>query len=106
MPGNCLAFLFFNKGVEMKYLLALVFLLFIRCSSSNEISWTEENDYVIVQLIEIDQQVETYYAEITLESGSRIAVELGLPYNDGKFRIKNNFGKFTDIKLYTNLDLE
>lgn len=90
----------------MKYLFVLVFLLFISCSSSNEIRWIEENDYVIVQLTEINPLVETYYAEITLESGRRIAVELGLPDEDKKFRVKNNFGKFSDIKLYNNLDLE
>lgn len=90
----------------MKYLFVLLFILFISCSSSNEISWTEENDYVIVQLSEVNPQAETYYAEITLESGRRIAVELGLPNKDGKFRLINNFGSFNDIKLYTNLDLE
>jgi len=90
----------------MKYLFALVFLLFISCSSSNEIRWTEDNDYVIVQLTEVNPQAEIYYAEITLESGRRIAVELGLPDKDGKFRVINNFGKFTDIKVYTNLDFE
>ncbi|GIK21755.1 MAG: hypothetical protein BroJett005_11690 [Ignavibacteriota bacterium] len=90
----------------MKYLFVLLVILFISCSSSNEISWAEENDYVIVQLTEVKSQVETYYAEITLESGRRIAVELGLPDKDGKFRVINNFGRFTDIKLYTNLDLE
>lgn len=81
-------------------------LLFISCTSTKGITWAEENDYIIVQLTEINPLVETYYAEITLESGSRIAVELGLPDQDGKFRLKNNFGRFTDIKLYTNLDLE
>lgn len=90
----------------MKYLFVLLFILFISCSSTNEISWTEDNDYVIIQLNEINPQVETYYAEITLESGGRIAVELGLPDKERKFRIINNFGRFTDIKLYTNLDLE
>ncbi|MEB2296494.1 MAG: hypothetical protein OZ930_08235 [Ignavibacteria bacterium] len=90
----------------MKYLFVLVLLFFISCSSTKDISWTEENDYVIIQLTEINPQVETYYAEITLESGRRIAVELGLPGQDRKFRVKNNFGKFTDIKPYTNLDLE
>lgn len=90
----------------MKYLFVLLFIQFISCSSSNEISWTEENDYVIVQLSEVNPQAETYYAEITLESGRRIAVELGLPDKEMKFRVKNNFGGFTTIKLYTNLDLE
>lgn len=89
----------------MKYLFALVLILFISCSSTNEINWTEENEYVLVQLTEVNLQAETYYAEITLESGSRIAVELGIPDQDRKFRIKNNFGRFADIKVYTNLDL-
>ena len=89
----------------MKYLFGLLFILFVSCSTTKEISWTEENDYVIIQLSEINPQVETYYAEITLESGRRIAIELGLPDEYGKFRIKNNFGKFTDIKLYTDPDL-
>lgn len=90
----------------MKYLFVLVLVLFISCSSSNEISWIEDNGYVTIQLTEVDPQVESYYAEVTLESGRRIAVELGLPNKDGKFRVKNNFGRFTVIKLYTNLDLE
>jgi len=83
-----------------------MFILFVSCSSTKDISWTEENDYVIIQLAEVNPQAETYYAEITLESGRRIAVELGLPNKDGKFRVKNNFGRFTAIKVYTNLDLE
>ena len=90
----------------MKYLFTLMFILFVSCSSTKDISWTEENDYVIIQLAEVNPQAETYYAEITLESGRRIAVELGLPNKDGKFRVKNNFGRFTAIKVYTNLDLE
>lgn len=89
----------------MKYLIGLLFMLFVSCSTTKEISWTEENDYVIIQISEINLQVETYYAEITLESGRRIAVELGLPDQDGKFRVRNNFGKFTDIKVYTDPDL-
>jgi len=90
----------------MKYLFVLLFILFISCSSSNEISWSEDNDYVIVQLTEVNPQAEIYYAEIILGSGRRIAIELGLPDKDGKFRVINNFGKFTDIKVCTNLDLE
>lgn len=90
----------------MKYLFVLLFILIISCSSSNEISWIEENDYVIVQLTEVNPQVEAYYAEITLESGRRIAIELGLPDKERKFRVRNNFGRFTAIKVYTNLDLE
>lgn len=81
-------------------------ILFISCTSTNDISWTEENDYIIIQLSDINPQVETYYAEITLESGRRISVKLGLPDQEGKLRAKNKFGDFTDIKLYTNLDLE
>lgn len=89
----------------MKYLIVLLLFLFVSCSTTKDISWTEEDDYVIIQLIEINPEVETYYVEITLESGSRIAVELGLPDQDGKFRVKNNFGRFTDIKVYTDIDL-
>ena len=89
----------------MKYLFGLLLLLYVSCSTTKDISWTEEDDYVIIQISEINPQVETYYAEITLESGSRIAVELGLPDEYGKFRIKNNFGKFTDINVYTDPDL-
>lgn len=47
-----------------------------------------------------------YYAEITLESGSRIAVKLGKCDEGGKFRIKNTFGKFRNISIYTDSDLE
>ena len=89
----------------MKYLFASLLLLFVSCSTTKDISWTEEDDYVIIQLNKINPEVETYYAEITLESGSRIAVELGLPDENGKFRVKNNFGRFTAIKLYSDLDL-
>lgn len=89
----------------MKYLFALLLILFVSCSSTKDISWTEENDYVIIQMNEINPQVEAYYAEITLESGRRIAVELGLPDQNGKFKVRNNFGRFTDIKVYTDLDL-
>lgn len=81
-------------------------ILFISCTSTNDISWAETDGYIIIQLSDINLQAETYYAEITLESGRRIAVILGLPDQEGKLRVKNNFGDFTDIKLYTNLDLE
>ena len=77
----------------------------ISCSTVEEMSWTVENNYVIIQLEEVNPQVETYYAEITLESGSRIAVELGLPDENKNFRVKNNFGKFRKIEIYTNLEL-
>ncbi|QQS37195.1 MAG: hypothetical protein IPM56_04370 [Ignavibacteriales bacterium] len=90
----------------MKYLIVFILLFFVNCSSTKDIRWSEEDDYVIIQISEITAEVETYYAEITLESGRRIAVELGLPDKNGTFRLKNNFGRFTIIKLYTNLDLE
>ena len=89
----------------MKLLMMLIAVLMISCSTVKEVSWTVENDYVIIQLEEVNPQAETYYAEITLESGSRIAVELGLPDETGKFRVRNNFGEFTDVRIYTNLDL-
>jgi hypothetical protein len=83
----------------------LIAVIMISCSTVEEASWTVENDYVIIQLKEVNPQVKTYYAEITLESGSRVAVDLGLPDENKKFRVKNNFGKFKDIEIYTNLDL-
>ena len=89
----------------MKLLLMLIAVIMISCSTVKEVSWTVENDYVIIQLEEVNPEVETYYAEITLESGSRIAVELGFPDENKKFRVKNNFGKFRNIEIYTNLDL-
>ena len=86
-------------GVLVKLLLMLIAVLMISCSTVNEVGWTVENDYVIVQLEKVNPDVETYYAEITLESGSRIAIELGLSDEDGKFRVKNNFGKFRNIEI-------
>ena len=89
----------------MKLLSMLIAVLMISCSTVKEVSWTIKNDYVIIQLEEVNPDVETYYAEITLESGSRVAVELGLPDENKKFIVKNNFGKFRNIEIYTNLDL-
>ena len=89
----------------MKLLMLLIAVIMISCSTVKEVSWTVENDYVIIQLEEVTPQVETYYAEITLESGRRIAVELGKPDGSKKFRVKNNFGKFSNIVIYSNLDL-
>jgi hypothetical protein len=40
-----------------------------------------------------------------LESGSRIEVELGKPDENGKFKVKNNFGKFRKVEIYTDIDL-
>lgn len=89
----------------MKLLMLLFAVIMISCSTVKEVSWTVENDYVIIQLEEVNPQAETYYAEITLESGRRIAIELGLPDETRKFRVRNNFGKFRSIEIYTNLDL-
>ena len=89
----------------MKLLLMLIAVLMISCITVKEVSWTVENDYVIIQLEEVNPDVEIYYAEITLESGRRIAVPLGKPDENKKFRVKNNFGKFNHIEIYTNLDL-
>lgn len=83
----------------------LIAVIMISCSTVKEVSWTVENDYVIIQLKEVNPEVETYFAEITLESGSRIAIELGLPDKNKKFRVKNDFGKFSNIEIYTNLEL-
>jgi hypothetical protein len=40
-----------------------------------------------------------------LESERRIAVELGKPDENKRFRVENNFGKFTGIRIYTDTDL-
>jgi len=79
--------------------------LMISCSTIKDVTWTVEDDYIIIQLEKVNPQVESYYAEITLDSGSRIAIELGSPAENGKFRVKNNFGKFKKVEVYSNLDL-
>ena len=76
------------------------------CSSSSNVQWEEKNDEVVITISYVNPQIEMYYAEITLESGSRIAVQLGKPDQEGKFQIKNTFGNFSDISVYTELDLE
>jgi len=83
----------------------LIAVMMISCSTVNEVSWTVKDGFVVIQLEDVNRDVETYYAEITLESGRRIAIELGLPDETGKFRVRNNFGKFKSIDIYTNLDL-
>ena len=77
---------------------------FTSCSSYQYSTWSEEDGYVIIQLDEVDPAAETYYAEITLVSGRKIAVPLGKPDKENKFRIENNFGKFIDVQIYTNKD--
>ena len=83
----------------------LLIIILASCSFYHYSVWSEEDGYIIIQLDEIDQSVETYYAEITLQSGSRIAVPLGKPDAEKKFRIKNNFGKFTDVQIYFDKDV-
>lgn len=83
----------------------LLIIIVASCSSYQYSVWSEEDGYVIIQLDEIDQSVETYYADITLQSGSRIAVPLGKPDAEKKFRVENNFGKFTDVQIYTDKDV-
>jgi len=89
----------------MRLIILLMIVFFTSCSSYHYSTWSEEDGYVIIQLDEFDPTVETYYAEITLESGSRIAVQLGKPDKENKFIIKNNFGKFIDVQIYTNKDV-
>ena len=89
----------------MKLLVMLMIIFFTSCSSYQYSTWSEENGDIIIQLDEVDTTVETYYAEITLQSGSRIAVPLGKPDAEKKFRVKNNFGKFTDVQIYTDKDV-
>lgn len=89
----------------MKLLAMFIIIFFTSCSVYQYSVWSEEDGYVIIQLDEVDQSVETYYAEITLQSGSRIVVPLGKPDVEKKFRVKNNFGKFTDVLIYTEKDV-
>ena len=84
--------------------MALIILL-TSCSTYQYSAWIEEDGFVIIQLDAIDPTVETYYAEITLESGRRIAIPLGKPDKENRFRIENNFGKLTDVQIYTNKDV-
>lgn len=89
----------------MKLLFMQIAVLMISCSTIKDVTWTVEDDYIIIQLEKVNPQVESYYAEITLDSGSRIAIELGSSDENGKFRVKNNFGKFKKVEVYSNLDL-
>ncbi len=86
----------------MRLLIMLLIVFFTSCSLYQYSTWSEENGFVIIHLEEVDPAIETYYAEITLESGRRVAVLLGKPDKENKFRIENNFGKFTDVQIYTN----
>ena len=90
---------------SVKLLLLLLIVFFTSCSTFQYSTWIEEDGYVIIKLDEVDQTVETYYSEITLESGRRIAVPLGKPDAENNFRVKNNFGKFTDIQIYTDKEV-
>ena len=83
----------------------LLIVILASCSVYQHSVWSEEDGYVIIQLNEIDSTVETYYAEITLESGRRIVIPLGNPDKENKFRIENKFGKFTDVQIYTNKEV-
>jgi len=89
----------------MRLIILLMIVFFTSCSTYKYSTWSEEDGYIIIQLDEVDPAIETYYAEITLESGSRIAIPLGKPDKENKFRIENNFGKFTNIQIYTNKDV-
>ena len=89
----------------MRSLIMLLIIFFTSCSSYQYSTWSEEDGYVIIQLDEVDPTIETYYAEVTLVSGRKIAVPLGKPDKENKFRIKNDFGKFTDVQVYTNKDV-
>ena len=89
----------------MKLLFMLMIIFFTSCSSYQYSTWSEADGYIVIQLDEVDQSVETYYAEITLESGRNIAIELGKPDENNQFKIKNEFGKFKDIQVYTNKEV-
>ena len=68
--------------------------------------WKEIGGEVIIQIDKVNPNIDMYYAEITLDSGSRIALKLGKPNEERIFRIKNTFGKFRNISVYTDSDLE
>ena len=76
------------------YSLILLVLFMFGCSAGYDVQWEEIGNEVIIQIDHVNPNIDMYYAEITLESGSRIAVKLGKPDEEGKFRIKNTFGKF------------
>ena len=86
--------------------LVLFMLVLFGCSVGNDAQWKEMGNDVIIQIDHVNPNIDMYYAEITLDSGSRIAIKLGKPDEEGKFRIKNTFGKFRNISVYTDLDLE
>ena len=92
----------------MKKLFSLIIFMLILpgCSSSSNVQWEEKKDEVVITIPYVNPSIEMYYAEITLESGSKIAVQLGKPDQEGIFQIKNTFGKFNDISVYTELNLE
>ncbi len=89
----------------MRLIILLMIVFFTSCSSYQYSNWSEEDGYIIIQLEEVDPAIETYYAEITLESGRRIAVPLGKPDKENKFRFENNLGKIIDVQIYTNKDV-
>ncbi len=90
-----------------KIISVVLFMLFVfGCGTGYDVQWKETGDEVIIQIDNTNSNIDMYYAEITLESGSRIAVKLGKPNVEGMFRIKNTFGKFGNISVYTDSDLE
>ena len=88
------------------YSLILFALFVFGCSTGYDVRWKEIENEIIIQIDHVNPNIDMYYAEITLDSGSRIAIKLGKPDEEGKFRIKNTFGKFRNISVYTDLDLE
>jgi len=73
---------------------------------SHDVQRGEIGDEVIIQINNMNPNIDIYYAEITPELGSKIAVKLGKPDEEGKFRIRNTFGGFRDIIVYSDLDLK
>ena len=90
----------------MKIFIVLLIIMFVSCSSYQYSTWSEKDGFVMVQLDKVDSTIETYYAEITLESGRKIAVPLGKTDKENKFRIKKDFGKISDVQIYTNKDVQ
>ena len=88
------------------YSLIMLALFMFGCSSRYDVQWKEMGNDAIIQIENINPNIDMYYAEITLESGSRIAVKLSKPDKEGKIRIKNTFEKYRSISVYTDSDLE
>ena len=56
--------------------------------------------------VNVSPCIEMCHTGIPLESESKIDVKLGKLTKEGKFRIKNTSGKFRNISIYPDSELE